>query len=234
MGEKCGHGQKVVFLLPLGHIDCATALPARLIHGARCVRLVDCAAAGSGRHVHGTAAFSSRLIHGATPFAERLVHSTASLSTRLVDRTAGTFGLIDRATALAMRLIDNATAAFRLIHCAATCTARLINRATSGSCRAIDRTCHKSLLLAPPATTKLVIKARRGREVLAVSGITEKEMCRDPPRARPNSTPNEYTAERAPLSIWKTSPNLDSFGETCCSIAGGIHRLQLAILAPRH
>jgi hypothetical protein len=180
MGEKCGHIRKVVFLLPLGHIDCTTTLPAGLIDGARCVRLVDGAAAGTGRHVHSTAAFSSRLIHGATPFAERLVHSTASLSARLVDRAVGAFRLIDRATTLAMWLIDSTTAALRLIHCAATFASGLIDCATSGSRRAIDRTCHESLLPALLATTKSVKKARRGSGVLAVRRITENEMCRKP------------------------------------------------------
>jgi hypothetical protein len=158
MRETCGHTRKADFLLPLGHIDCATALAAGLIDGACRVRHVDGAAAGSCRFVHGAAAFPSRLIHGATPFAERLVHGTASLSTRLVDRAAGAFGLIDRAAALAMRLIDSAPTAFRLVHCAATCASGLINRAASGSRGPIDRTCHESLLLAPPATTKSVKK----------------------------------------------------------------------------
>src|SRR5208282_51665 len=80
-------------LLTFWHIQCASALAARLVERADCVRVIDRAASLSTGLIRRTPSLPARLIHCAPRFL-RLVYGATTLTVRLVDGTATTFGLI--------------------------------------------------------------------------------------------------------------------------------------------
>ena len=107
--------------LAFRHVDCAAALPARLVDRACSVRLVDGAtAAQSSGLIDCAATFSAGLVDRAAALPKGLVDRASTLTSGLINGAASIFGLVNRASALTMRLVNRTAGTFRLVDGAAT------------------------------------------------------------------------------------------------------------------
>jgi len=102
-------------LLTFWHIQCASALAARLVERADCVRVIDRASPLSSWLVGRAPARSAWLIDRTASFSTGLIRRTPSLPARLIHCAPRFLRLVYGATTLTVRLVDGTATTFGLI-----------------------------------------------------------------------------------------------------------------------